>query len=28
MGSPLHRQENHWKSLGLQLPRATMANWV
>lgn len=28
MGSPLYRQENHWKSLGLQLPRATMANWV
>jgi len=28
MGSPLYRQENHWKSLGLQLPRVTMANWV
>lgn len=28
MGSPLYRQENHWKSLGLQLPRATMINWV
>lgn len=21
MGSPLYRQENHWKSLGLQLSR-------
>ena len=28
MDSPLYRQENHWKSLGLQLPRATMINWV
>ena len=25
---PLYRQENEWKQLGLNLSRATMANWI
>lgn len=25
---PLYRQENEWKRLGLELSRATMANWI
>ena len=27
-GVPLYRQEQEWKRLGLELSRATMANWV
>ncbi|MCK9912796.1 IS66 family transposase, partial [Microbacteriaceae bacterium K1510] len=25
---PLYRQEKEWKSIGLDLSRATMANWM
>ena len=27
-GVPLYRQEAEWKRLGLELSRATMANWI
>ena len=28
MSVPLNRQEQHWKSLGINIPRKNMANWV
>jgi len=28
MGSPLHRQEQEWNRLGIQIQRQTMANWL
>ena len=28
MGSPLHRQEQEWNRIGLQINRQTMANWL
>ena len=28
MGSPLHRQEQEWNRLGIQINRQTMANWL
>ena len=27
-GVPLYRQEGEWKHLGLDIPRATLANWI
>ena len=28
MGTPIYRQEQYWKSQGIDLNRTTMANWI